>query len=307
MNLQQLEYIIAVNKHRHFVAASAQCGVTQPTLSMMIQKLEQELDVVIFDRKKHPIEPTKMGERIIHQAEITLKEMQRIHSMVADETQTLSGELHIGVIPTLASYLIPKFIKTFRKDFPDIQLNLSEMQTENCINSLKKDKLDMFIAATPLEQDSFYEVPLYYERFVAYFAKQSEYKDRPLSASNLPKDNLWVLEEGHCLRSQIFNFCSTNLPYNKVFESGSIDTLTRIVDANGGYTVIPELHKEFLTSAQLKNIREINDPPAIREVSIIIKNTFIKEKMINAVADTIKKLIPEHMLNESLKKYSIKL
>jgi LysR family hydrogen peroxide-inducible transcriptional activator len=307
MTIQQLEYIIALNKYRHFVKASENCGVKQPTLSMMIQKLEQELDVTIFDRKKHPIEPTTMGEKIIKQAESTLKELRRINEMVVEETQSLSGKLSIGVIPTLAPYLIPKFIKSFGQHYQNVELILSEMQTEVCINNLDKENIDMFIAATPLEQDNFYEVPIYYERFVAYFAKNNPSKNYPLSASNLPKDNLWVLEEGHCLRNQIFNFCTTTLPYNQVFEAGSIDTLTRIVDVNGGYSVIPELHQEFLTEEQQTNVREISDPPAIREVSIVIKNTFIKERMINAVADTIKRIIPNHMLDESLKKFSIKL
>ncbi len=307
MTIQQLEYIIALNKTRHFVTASKECGVTQPTLSMMIQKLETELDVSIFDRTKHPIEPTEIGLQIITQAEATIREFQKVKKVVFDETETLSGPLYMGVIPTLSPYLIPQFIKKFNEKFPDIQLIISEMNTETLIQALKKEDVDMFIAATPLEVEEFYEIPLYYEKFLAYFSKDHPLRDIPLAANNLPQENLWILEEGHCLRDQIFNFCKSSIPYNHTFEAGSIDTLVRIVDTNGGYSVIPELHMDFLTENQQINIREIENPPAIREISIVIKNNFIKEKMINAVADTVKSIIPQHMLDERLKKYSIKL
>ncbi len=307
MTIQQLEYIVALNKFRHFVTASKECGVTQPTLSMMIQKLENELDVSIFDRSKHPIEPTEIGLRIINQAEATLRELNKVKQVIIDETELLSGPLHLGVIPTLSPYLIPQFIKEFKVKYPKIQLIISEMNTETLIQALKRESVDMFIAATPLEEDDFFEIPLYYEKFLAYFSKDHPNRDIPLSANNLPPDSLWILEEGHCLRDQIFNFCQRSLPYNHTFEAGSIDTLVRIVDINGGYSVIPELHMDFLTENQQINVREINNPPAIREISVVIKNNFIKEKMINAVADTIKSIIPNHMLDERLKKFSIKL
>jgi len=307
MTIQQLEYIVALNKFRHFVTASKECGVTQPTLSMMIQKLESELDVSIFDRSKHPIEPTEIGLRIINQAEATLRELNKVKQVIIDETESLSGPLHIGVIPTLSPYLIPQFIKEFKSSYPNIQLIISEMNTQTLIQALKRESVDMFIAATPLNEEEFFEIPLYYEKFLAYFSKNHPLRDVPLSATNLPQENLWILEEGHCLRDQIFNFCQRTIPYNHTFEAGSIDTLVRIVDINGGYSVIPELHMDFLTEDQQINVREINDPPAIREISIVIKNNFIKEKMINAVANTVKSIIPNHMLDERLKKFSIKL
>lgn len=307
MTIQQLEYIVALNKFRHFVKASEHCGVAQPTLSMMIRKLETELDVVIFDRKKQPIEPTAMGKRLIAQAEISLKEMRKMGEMVEAETEIISGPFKLGVIPTLAPYLVPKFINLFSKKCTGVELSISEMTTASCIEELKKDNIDMFIAATPLEQKDFFEIPLYYERFVAYFASDSKIKYETLSASNMPKDDLWVLEEGHCLRDQTFNFCKSEIDYNEVFEAGSIDTLVRIIDINGGYSVIPELHLEFLTEDQKKNVTEITSPPAVREISLVIKQDFIKERLINAVADVIKQIIPEHMLDERMKKYSIRL
>ena len=307
MTLQQLEYIVALNKYRHFVTASEQCGISQPTLSLMIKKLEAELDVVIFDRTKHPIEPTKIGERLIVQAETTLREMRKMNELVVTETESLSGPLHIGVIPTLSPYLVPEFIQLFKKNYREVELRISEMHTANLIKALEIEEVDLFIAATPLEEEDFYEVPLYYEKFVAYFSADALYKDIKLSADNMPRENLWVLEEGHCLRDQTFNFCKETITYNQTFEAGSIDTLIRIVDKNGGYSVIPELHLSFLTEEQKKNIREITSPPAIREISIVIKKDFIKERLINAVADTIKTIIPEHMIDERLKKFAIRL
>lgn len=307
MTIQQLEYIVALNQHRHFVKASEHCRVTQPTLSLMIKKLEEELDVVIFDRAKHPIEPTAMGVRIIEQAEKSLREMRKIGEMVVSETQTLAGPLKIGVIPTLAPYLVPEFIERFTHNYNQVELTISEMPTAMLIEALRKENIQMFIAATPLEQPDFMEIPIYYEKFIAYFAENHPLKEMPLSATNMPADNLWVLGEGHCLRDQIFNFCTHTMNYNQIFEAGSIDTLVKIVDKNGGYSVIPELHKAFLTDLQRTNVREIESPPAVREVSIVIKRDFIKERLINAVADTIKEIIPQEMLNERLKRFAIRL
>lgn len=307
MNLQQLNYIIAVKKHQHFAKASEACGVSQPTLSAMIQKLEAELEVTIFDRSKQPVEPTAIGNKIITQAEKTLREAGKVTEIVEYETKALQGELRIGIIPTLAPYLVPGIIKDFRESYQKIDLSISELTTASCISALRTGEIEMFIAATPLLQDDFFEIPLYYEEFIAYFSNEHPLQNIELSASTMPKENLWVLEEGHCLRDQLFNFCSLSASFNQVFEAGSIDTLIRIVDENGGYTVIPELHLPFLTDFQKQNIKKIVNPPAIREVSVVIHKDFIKERMINAVADSIKKIIPEHMLNERLKKFAIKL
>ena len=307
MTVQQLEYIVALNKYRHFVTASEKCGVTQPTLSLMIQKLESELNVSIFDRSKHPVEPTAMGVRLIDQAEITLREIRKMKEMVVSETESLAGTLRLGVIPTLARYLVPELIHNFKIHYPQIQLLIHEMPTLSLITALQKDSVDMFIAATPLEQQDFYEIPIYYEKFVAYFAADNPFRDAPLSAQNLPRENLWILQEGHCLRSQIFNFCQNTVEFNYTYEAGSIETLIRIVDKNGGYSVIPELHLPFLSNGQKQNVREITDPPAVREISIVIRKDFIKERIINAVANTIKSIMPENMVDERLKKFSIRL
>ncbi|MDA8595673.1 hydrogen peroxide-inducible genes activator [Flavobacteriaceae bacterium] len=306
MTLNQLEYLIALNHYRHFGKAAEASGISQPTLSLMIKKIEQELDVEIFDRSKQPLQPTEMGMKILQQAEKSIKEIGKITELIQEETGMLSGPLHIGIIPTLAPYIIPDLIRLFKSDYPEIQLKLTEMNTKTLIQALKDDELDLFIAATPLEESGFYEIPLYYEKFVAYFASGAM-PSSSVSLDTIPKENLWVLEEGHCLRDQTFNFCGPDTGYNQVYEAGSIETLIKIVDTNGGYSIIPELQIPLLTPSQRENLRDIDNPPANREVSIIIKKGFIKERMLNAVADSIKKIIPESMLDNRLKKFRIKL
>lgn len=307
MTLQQLEYIVALNRHRHFVKAAQECNVAQPTLSAMIKKLEDELEVTIFDRAKHPIEPTLIGERIIIQAQRTLEEMGKIDEMVHSEVATISGTLRIGIIPTVAPYLIPDFISKFKQEYPSVELAISEMRTAMIVEQLKYSLLDMAIVSTPLDNSELLEIPIFYERFVAYFSPLDSHLYNKLKASDMPTEHLWVLQEGHCARNQIFNFCNASTTYNHTYEAGSIETLIKIVDTNGGYTVIPELHIPFLSKKQAHNIREISSPPATREISIIIRKDYIKERMINAVVDTVKAIIPDHMLDQRLKKFAIRL
>ncbi len=307
MTLQQIEYILALEKHRHFVNAAAECGVTQPTLSMMISKLEQELDVQIFDRTKQPIEPTEMGIKILQQAKSIRRETRKISEIIASAADSLEGQLRMGVIPTLAPYLLPKFIDQFTEKYTQIELHIQERPTDILVKDALDDKIDLFIAATPLEEDGLFEIPLYYEKFQAYFSPSHPLKDQKLNVKNMPSENLWVLDQGHCLRDQVFNFCKKEIPFNHIFQSGSIDTLIRIVDENGGYTIIPELHIPFLSTQQKKNLRIIDNPPPIREISMVIPQDFVREKLLNAISDTIKSVIPEHMIDHRLKKYRIRL
>lgn len=307
MTLQQLEYIVAVNHYKHFVKAAEACGVTQPTLSTMIQKMEEELDILIFDRTKHPVETTVIGQKIVLQAQTTLNEFGRLKEIVSSEVNSLSGTLKMAIIPTVAPYLLPDFITIFKKQYPKIMLSISEMRTAFIVEQLFRSSLDMAILSTPLKNSELFEIPLYYEKFVAYFSPDHPLIDQPLLASKMPLNDLWVLQEGHCIRNQVFNFCGKKVEKNHIYEAGSIDTLVKIVDKNGGYTIIPELHLSFLNENQIKNIRHIKNPPAVREISIVIRKDFIKEAMINAVADTVKQIIPQQMLDERLKKFSIKL
>ena len=307
MTLQQLEYIVALDKTRHFVRAAEMCNVTQPTLSAMIQKLEDELDCRIFDRSNHPIQPTEIGELILKQAHVILFNSNQLKENVQVHKGSLAGNLNLAMIPTVAPYLLPDFISIFRKNYPDIMLRISEMRTETIIQKLLTAEIDMAILSTPLENAQILEVPLYYEKFEAYISpRESIFQLQEISTTEMPLEHLWVLEEGHCLRNQVFNFCENRI-HSSTYEAGSIDTLVKIVDVNGGYTVIPELHIDLLSELQKKNLRKIVKPEATREIALVIRQDYVREGLMNAVANTVKQIIPAHMLDARLKKFAIKL
>ncbi len=308
MTLQQLEYIVALSKTKHFVHAAEMCGVTQPTLSMMIQKLEDELDVKVFDRSRHPIEITAIGQKIIDQAQVVLCQLNKINEIVNVEKGNLSGNINLAIIPTVAPYLLPKFFSEFKKTYKELSFKMYEMITDSIERKLIMGEIDMAIVSTPLNNPNILEIPLYYENFIAYVSPNNElYQHSELVSGNLPLEHLWVLEEGHCFRNQVFNFCNSDILTSYTYESGSIDTLVKIVDENGGYTVIPELHTGLLTETQKKNLRKLVDPEPAREISLIIQQNFIREGQLNAVAETVKKIIPSQMLDARLKKFAIKI
>ncbi len=308
MTLQQLEYILALDKTRHFVRAAEMSGVTQPTLSAMVQKLEDELDCKIFDRSAHPLVPTEVGQQILMQAQVILFNVNQLKENLQLQRGTVDGPLSLAIIPTVAPYLLPEFIAGMRESYPAIQLKITETRTDVIIQQLLKAEIDMAILSTPLNDPKILEVPLYYEKFVAYVSPEHPLHSSPwITSKAMPTDNLWVLEEGHCLRSQVFNFCNQLVHQSSVYEAGSIDTLVKIVDHNGGYTVIPELHVHFLSELQKSNLRPLIEPDAIREISLVIRHDFVKEGLVNAVANSIKKIIPQHMVDSHLKKFAIKL
>ena len=308
MTLQQLEYVLALDKTRHFVRAAELCGVTQPTLSAMVQKLEDEMDCKIFDRSRQPIEPTEIGKQIIQQAQVIVYQVNQLKESIRSEKESISGTLNLAIIPTIAPYLLPQFIAAFSKLYPDIALKVSELHTDTILEKLRIAEIDMAILSTPLQDPKILEVPMYYEKFVAYISPmEAIYERTELSATDMPLDKLWVLEEGHCLRNQVFNFCNKKQQHNTIYEAGSIDTLVKIVDVNGGYTIIPELHIELLSENQKLNLREIVNPEATREISVVIRHDFVREGILNAVAECVKQIIPVHMLDARLKKFSIKI
>jgi len=308
MTIQQLEYVLAVDKYRHFVRASEACGVTQSTLSSMIQKLENELDIIIFNRNSHPVEPTKMGEQIISQAKVILYNTSQLKEMVLTEKNQGEGNIKLGIIPTIAPYILPRLFKEILFSHPNINLNVSELTTDSIIDKLHKAELDMAILATPLEQDDLLEIPLYYEKFVAYISPNEPiYKEIEIISSKMPSKHMWVLKEGHCLRNQVFNFCDNKSDFLPIYEAGNIDTLIRIVDENNGYTIIPELHINLLNENQKKNIRSLTSPQIVREVSLVVRQDYVREKLLNNIAELVKEIIPEHMIDAHLKKYAIKL
>jgi LysR family transcriptional regulator, hydrogen peroxide-inducible genes activator len=301
MNLQQLEYILAVDTHKHFSAAANKCHVTQPTLSMMIQKLEDELDVKIFDRTKQPVQTTTIGQAVIEQARMILGEVANLKNTVAQQKGTLTGELRIGIIPTIAPYLLPLFLTGFLKKHPGLKLKISELTTDQIIEKLSTQVIDAGILATPLKIPSIKELPLFYEQFLVYASQnQKLMKKKYLLADDIDVNQLWLLEEGHCLRSQVVNLCELkrkeSLLQNLDYEAGSIETLKKMVDMNSGITILPELALRDLSKKQLKNIRYFKSPAPVREVSIVTYRYFVKSHLIDALKKEILSAIPTEML-----------
>lgn len=299
MNIQQLEYIISVDNCRHFVKASEKCFVTQATLSMMIKKLEEELNVKIFDRSRQPVVPTEIGNKIIAQAKIILQESNRLKEIVQEEQGELKGELRIGIIPTLAPYLLPLFMNSFMKKYPLVRLKISELTTVDIIDKLEQHDLDAGLLSTPLNQASLTEQPLFYEEFVVYAtAKEKLLKKKYLLAKDIDVNRLCLLEEGHCLRSQVFNFCELkdDQELNQLdFATGSIETLKKIVDANEGITILPFLALKDMTRKQINNVRHFKSPAPVREIGLVTYRYFVKEKLIKSLKEEILNNIPVEM------------
>jgi LysR family hydrogen peroxide-inducible transcriptional activator len=302
MVLQQLEYIVAVDTHRHFLRAAESCFVTQATLSMMIKKLEEELDTIIFDRSKQPVVPTDVGEKIIAQARRILGETAKMKELVNHERGELSGELRLGIIPTIAPYLLPLIVKEFTKSYPKISLYINEFTTDNIIEKLKTGQIDVGILATPLKEKTIKEQPLYYEKFFLYVnTGEKGYDKQFVLPKNIDVDRLWLLEEGHCMRSQILNLCELkrqSAVHDRLhYEAGSIETLMNLVDQDYGITIIPELKTMTMTEAQKKQLRYFKPPTPVREISIVTHYEYVKERMVRALQHVITDAVPQEMLS----------
>ncbi|MDO5665104.1 MAG: hydrogen peroxide-inducible genes activator [Bacteroidia bacterium] len=313
MNIQQLEYIIAVDNHRHFSKAAEASFVTQPTLSMMIQKLEDELGVKIFDRTQLPVQPTEIGRRIIDQARVSVAQINQIKDIIQEEKGIIKGTFRLGIIPTVSPYLLPKLMDVHTRGNSDVRIVVRELTTDNILRGLANDSLDGAILATPLKDDSITERPLYYERFFAYISpkERSLYVKNELDESDLNNGKLWMLDEVHCFRTQILHLCNMRKRRNTqsvfTFEAGSIDTLIKIVDDNDGQTVIPEMAIYNLTEEQKKNIRPFKNATPVREISLITRKEFIRERLINIIVEEIKNGVPASLKDDALKKYVIPL
>lgn len=304
MTIVQLEYAVAVDTYRSFVLAAKKCFVTQPTLSMQIQKLEEQLGVKLFDRTHQPIIPTDIGGEIIEQARKIISESKKINEIISEKNNTISGELKIGIIPTVAPYLLPKVLGTFLLKYPKVHLNITELHTEIIIQQLKFGMLDCGILATPLAQPSLIETPLYYENFVAYLSKSSPlFKKKALTANDLDDDQLWLLNEGHCMRNQILNICNQkqNNKNQLEYNSGSIETLIRIVDINNGITIVPELSLQDFSNHKLDKVRYFKSPEPSREISLVIHQNFIKKRLIGVLEEEILANISKRMKSKKKK------
>ncbi len=306
MTLIQLEYIVAVDTYRSFVAAAEKCFVTQPTLSMQVQKLEDTLGVKIFDRSKQPVVPTEIGIDIIAQARVLLSESEKIKEIITDRQRDLAGELKVGIIPTISPYILPKLLNGFVERYPQVKLIVWEQTTENIIQQLKLGLIDCGILSTPLHESSLIEIPVFYENFVAYISKTSKlHKKKSISPDDIDMEEIWVLNEGHCMREQVLNICQRRKATQgfKHFEynTGSVETLKRMVDQNNGATILPEMAIADLTEKQLNRVRYFKSPEPAREVSIVIQKNYLKRRMIDALKNEILELIPKRMRSKKKK------
>jgi LysR family hydrogen peroxide-inducible transcriptional activator len=299
MTLVQLEYIVAVDTYRSFVSAAEKCFVTQPTLSMQVQKLEEFLNVKIFDRSKQPIIPTEIGMQVIAQARVVLQENKKIKEIISSQQQDVIGELRIGIIPTIAPYLLPKVISAMLEKYPELKLLIWEYTTEDIIHHLKTGVIDCGILATPLVDQNISETPIYYENFVSYISKNSKlYKKKTIDANDLEDENIWLLNEGHCMRTQVLNICRStknNRLQSLTYNTGSVETLIRMVDVNDGATLLPELALTDLSAKQLNKVRYFKSPEPVREISLVTHKNFIKKRMLNALKEEILAIIPKNM------------
>ena len=298
-SLTQLEYVLAVHKHGHFAKAAEACHVTQPTLSMQIQKLEEELGVVIFDRSKKPILLTGVGKKLIEQIQLIIFEAKKIQGIVTqDQSKAQKGELHVAMIPTIAPYLLPRLLPILEKSFPEIELSIKEMQTEHIVQALENDEIDVGILATPLKIDKIFEYPLYYESFSVLCRKTHEYaQSKRIKYQNLKLDDIWLLEEGHCLRNQVLDLCSARKGKTQSrkykFESGSIETLKNLVDVYGGYTLVPSLALENIGSKSVAVPFE--KPTPAREIGLVYRREHYKNDLIEALGEAILSSLPEEL------------
>lgn len=295
MTITQLQYVLAVAEHKNFTNAAEKCFVTQPTLSMQIQKIEEELGILIFDRSKKPIQLTDIGHKIVNQAKNIVNEADRIKDIVDQQKGFIGGEFRLGIIPTVMPTLLPMFLANFIKKYPKVKLIIEELNTDEIITRLKNGHLDAAIAATPLEEEKLKEIVLYFEPFVAYIPeKHAIAHKKEIEISDLNIDEILLLQDGHCFRDGVLNLCkSGDLAKNNHFqiESGSFETLVKLADEGLGTTLLPFLHTLNLNEKDKSKLHHFKEPKPAREVSLIFPKTELKSHIIEALRATISSVI----------------
>ena len=303
VTLTQLEYVVAVDDYRHFATAAEKCFVTQPTLSMQIKKMEDDLGVILFDRSRQPVVPTDIGSRLIAQARVVLAAAGRLSEIIAEDKAEVAGSLKIGIIPTLAPYLLPLFIGDYIRKYPAVRIEVEEMVSEDIIRSLKQDTIDVGLFVTPYHDEKIVERPVFYEEMLVYVSPgHSLLKKNKVNVRDIATPDIWMLGDGHCFRDQVVNLCEMknfqhrNLPFD--FESNSLETLMKIVDKEGGFTLIPELALQYMSEEHRQQIRRFEENVPLREVSVIYSRYYIKHKLIDLLSEEICSVIPPQMLNK---------
>jgi len=293
MTITQLKYTLAVAEYGNFTTASEKCFVTQPTLSMQVQKLEEELGVTIFNRSTKPLQVTDVGEKVLFQARKIVEESSRMNDVISEEKGIIGGTLKVGIIPTVSSTLLPLFLNIFIKKHKNVELKIEEYNTDILSKKLEDNTIDCAIAATPLNNSKIIERPIYYEPFVAYVPEHHFLSgNKSLGLDDLSNSDLLILQDGHCFRNQVLNLCSID-DVNKQYElkSGSFETLINLSNNGPWMTIIPYLHSNNLSSNNIQNIIPFEDPAPAREISMIYSKSQLKLPVINALMDTISSVI----------------
>jgi LysR family transcriptional regulator, hydrogen peroxide-inducible genes activator len=300
ISLTQLEYILAIDTYRHFAKAAEACLVTQPTLSMQLKKLEEDLKISIFDRSKQPIIPTDAGKALIEQSRIVIREAKKLEQISKQFDDSFEGSFIIGIIPTIAPYLLPYFISDFLKKYKKIKLIIQELTTEEIILKLHRDEIDAAILATPLHENNIIEEPLFYEEIKVYaHYNHPLIKMKSLEHEDIQRDDIWMLSKGNCFRNQVINICTNPIRMNDQlkYESGSIETLKKMVEMEGGFTLLPELAVLELPAKKLNQVIEFRKPKPLREISIVYARSVVKKKFIDVLRKLITENIPEELIN----------
>ncbi len=303
ISLIQMQYLAAIDTYRHFATAAEKCFVTQPTLSMQVKKVEEELGIKIFDRTRQPVIPTQAGIAIIDQVRRILKEAEKIDLLVQEMQQEVSGDLTLGIIPTISPYLLPLFAGAFKQKYPAVHLKVQEVVTERIEELLKKDLLDAGILVTPLHNPGIIEQPLFYEEMMIYTNMQHPLSTQPIiNIGDIATPEMWLLSDGHCFRHQVVNLCQLHdlksdvLPFE--FEGGSLDTMMKIIDKEGGYTLIPELAGLEITNDAAHKVRRFSGITPLREVSLVVNRRFAKTNLLQNLANEITQAVPPDLLNK---------
>lgn len=310
MNYSQLKYIVAINKHRHFVKAAKECSITQPTLSMQLSKLEDEIGVIIFDRSKSPLIPTKDGEKIIVQAKLAMREFNRVFDIAREREGVVEGQFKLAITSTLSPYLVPLFLEEFINKYPKVELILEECSPLDILHKLSNDEVDAAIMSTPIHDDTMIERVLFYEPFYIFVADNHPLsKKKTISEGDLNTEEVWLLKEGHCFRNQALKICASGgrgmSRTNVHFESGNLETLKNLVMRGSGYTLLPHLAIHDLSKEQKKYVRKFRCPAPSREISIVHRRVFLKEKIIDALQEEVLRNLPKCL--KSIKRGNIEV
>lgn len=299
MTIQQLEYILAVDRFRHFAKAAEYCRVTQPTLSAMIQKLEDELGVKLFDRTMQPVCPTRVGEKVIAQARIILTQASQVKDIISEEKCSISGTFRLGVLPTIAPYLLPRFFPQLMEKHPELDIRVTEMKTHQIREALHKGEIDAAILASLLEDAALSEEILFYEQFFGYVSrKEPLFKHEVIRTADITGERLWLLDEGHCFRDQLVRFCQMEAVklHQMAYRLGSMETFMRMVESGKGITFIPELAVSQLSEGQKELVRPFAIPRPTRAIVLTTNKDFIRTSLLSMLKDEIRGAVPKEML-----------